>query len=87
MFSREFDLPPKSLDGKCSDFVAVFSGTVPTTEKLLGKYCGTGTPSSLLVKNQAVYIQFVSNDDQLTGTGFVVNFSTSSSSSSCKFSN
>lgn len=84
-FSRAFDLPPKSVDGECSDFIAVFSGTVPTKDKLIGKYCGSGTPSSLLVKNKAVYIQFVSNEDQVTGSGFVINFSTSSSSS-CKFS-
>jgi hypothetical protein len=79
----QFDLP-ESVGGECSDYVAVYSGTVPTKNKLIGKFCGSAMPSNLFVNELSVYIQFVSDGDGVTSSGFKMTFSTSSSMS-CKF--
>ncbi|KAK3736984.1 hypothetical protein QZH41_015626 [Actinostola sp. cb2023] len=70
----DFDLPGKVL-GKCRDYVSIYYGLKQQEDNSHGQYCGTSIPSVVNVKGDSARIEFVSDMDGVTGSGFVLAFS------------
>ena len=73
-----FDLQPRSADGECTDYVAVFrkqlkkeAGVVPEA-----RICGSALPDSMQIEESSMTVQFVS--DSITGfySGFSLHYET-----------
>lgn len=59
------------------DYVAIYDGTVNSSENLIDKYCGDQIPSSILSRTNSLFIEFVT-DDNIEDKGFLFEYSSHS---------
>uniref|UniRef100_A0A182M8Q1 Cubilin n=1 Tax=Anopheles culicifacies TaxID=139723 RepID=A0A182M8Q1_9DIPT len=71
---QDFDIEKNSFP-KCElDYVAVYDGVLPTNDTLLGRYCSTKPPPTIIASKNVLLLRFVS-DGSVAGRGFKGNFS------------
>ncbi|EDO46591.1 predicted protein [Nematostella vectensis] len=74
-----FDLPPPT-NKVCLDYVAIYYGMLPKIENQIAKFCGSVIPSDILVKKKSLRVEFYSNGDDKTASGFKASFFANSNS-------
>lgn len=79
-----FDLQPRSADGECTDYVAVFRKQLKKEAGVVleARICGSALPDSMQIEESSMTVQFVS--DSITGfySGFSLHYETNFKESS-----